>query len=363
MEINHTDIPKDERSLINVNFASRVDDKHIDKVVGEIHKSTGFRYPKKLPRVAIIAVSILLVLSAFLLARSQFSYAQVEYLAIDQLERSSFATDIPAPKEPKQLESRIATIDSEAIDAASIYAYNPVTHQVYYERNIDEKRKIASITKLMTATIVLDEYNLDEEITITDKLLDSYPDEVSHVVGFKAGDRVTLGELFDAALINSYNDAALLLAASHPDGYEAFLLEMNRRAQLLGMANTNFSNPQGYDAVDNYSTARDIQKLTAYAMQYEYLMETVQKKTAEITIEHADGTEEIVELESTNKLLDSIKYTKGLKTGYTAEAGPSLVGYFDAGEESKLVTIILGGNDDRFKLTEDLYYLLGKSYK
>lgn len=365
-----------ERSLLNSSFRSDltisksksgkldIDDTQIDKAVSDVHRSTGFRYPKRSRKKLLILLPVLLLTAALgLFFASSYSYSEVQYLEGEPTPLYSDAEELPMLAEPSSIEMRTRELNFDEIDAKSVYAYNPATRQIYYESNIDERRQIASITKLMSGTIVLDMYNLEEEVTITQQMLDSFPDELSYVLGIKAGDRYTIEELFDAMMISSYNDVTVLLAVLHPEGYDGFIEEMNKRAQQLGMSSTRFSNPQGYDLPDNYSTARDVQRLVAYAMKYERVMENASVQSMQISVEHADGSEELITLEATNKLLGKMKYMKGLKTGFTADAGPSLVGYFDAGEEHQLVTIILGGNGNRFDLTEDLYYLLVEVYR
>ncbi|WKZ30946.1 MAG: serine hydrolase [Candidatus Dojkabacteria bacterium] len=352
----------ENKSLINSSFPSRMDDKKIDNVVNQVHRSTGFHYPRRRRPIVIGAgVLLLLTISGMAIAKAGFSKPEVQYLRVSS-PAENFSEELPDVAEPFDMELRVSELDFTEIDASSVYAYNPESHQVYYEKNIDEKRQIASITKLMTATVVIDQYDFEKEIEVTDEMLESFPDELSHVIGFEDGDKLSVQELYDAMMINSFNDAAVLLAVLHPSGYDGFVAEMNSRAEQLGMANTKFANPQGFDSDNSYSTARDVQRLVGYAMQYEEIMSAAQTVSSQMTIEHANGEVEQVDLESTNKLLGRLKYMKGLKTGYTAEAGPSLVGYFDAGAEEKLVTIVLGGNDNRFDLTEELYYLLGKSY-
>lgn len=183
--------------------------------------------------------------------------------------------------------------------------------RVLYESNADEKMLIASTTKIMTAIVALECCDLDDAVQITQ----SHMVEGSSMY-LKPGETVTMETLLYGLLLCSGNDAALAVADHCGPGVDAFVEKMNRKAAELGLMNTSFANPNGLDADDHYSTARDMAHLAAYAMQNETFARIVSTKS--ITI---DGRTMV----NHNKLLSNYEGCIGLKTGYTKAAGRTLV--------------------------------------
>lgn len=252
---------------------------------------------------------------------------------------------------PPTFLSQISDVDLTQVDAISVYAFNPATYQVYVENNSEEKRKIASLTKLMTAAVLLEAYDTDTVF----EMKEPFVDEVSNGIGLEIGDKLRFEDAFAALLIGSHNDVAMLVAQNHPHGYDAFIDQMNKKAQTLGMFDTSFSNSTGYDHINNYSTAKDLKKLAIYSLKSEKIMETVKIPRQNISVVKSNGTVEEFKLETTNLLLGSSPVIKGLKTGYTADAGQCFIGYFEGEGDDKLITIILGASEDRFEETLDLF--------
>lgn len=128
----------------------------------------------------------------------------------------------------------------------------------------ERRRPMASLTKLMTALIIVENHDLDEQVRI--------PVGMSKVIGNKAylpeGEHFSVGDLLSTLLISSANDAAVTLSIFHSGSVDAFVEEMNLRADALGLLNTSFANPAGLDHPDQYSTPSDIAWLTMFSLRY-----------------------------------------------------------------------------------------------
>ncbi len=185
------------------------------------------------------------------------------------------------------------------------------TGEVLYEKNAHRQMLIASTTKILTALVALEQGSLQQEITVT----------AEHMVEgssmyLKVGETVTVEQLLYGLLLCSGNDAALALADACCGSVEAFVAEMNRKAQQIGMDNSSFANPNGLDAEGHYSTAHDMARLAAVAAvdpTFVRLCSTIQVSTAGRTMSNH------------NRLLRSVPGCIGMKTGYTMAAGRTLV--------------------------------------
>lgn len=243
---------------------------------------------------------------------------------------------------------------------ADVYlAFSPDTYQVFSSRDIDKQVPIASIAKLMSALIVLDKYDLDEMITVGE--LDP---ELEWTLGLEEGDEITVNEALYAMMLSSYNDSAIVVAQNFSDGgYDGFITEMNNRAQLYGMYDSSFSNPNGYDHSDSYSTAADLRKLVLKVLANDQLMEILNTPAAYIRIFKPSGSVVAKTIYSTNYFLGRDATNKGLKTGSTTEAGPSFVGYFVDENDDKIVTILLNVDGNRFDETKELVNAARNNFK
>jgi D-alanyl-D-alanine carboxypeptidase (penicillin-binding protein 5/6) len=201
-----------------------------------------------------------------------------------------------------------------AVQADAYLVVNGATGEVLASHDADERLAIASITKLMTALVVLDRARLDEVVTVPRGA--TLVGESS--IHLAPGERLTVADLLRAALIQSANDAAQALAYHVGRGSVArFVALMNAKAAELGLEDTRFANPHGLDAPGHYSTARDVTRLAQIAMRRPFIRETVARRTASI----AGGRE----LFTWNDLLGRFPNLIGVKTGHTARAGWSEV--------------------------------------
>jgi D-alanyl-D-alanine carboxypeptidase len=243
----------------------------------------------------------------------------------------------------------------DSINGTSIIAFNPVTSRTYYARNTDERRAIASITKLMTTLVVLDVYQQDDVLTVSKEV-----EIKDRSLSLQAGDKVAVSELLEAMLISSKNDAAELLAQEYENGYEGFIALMNEKADFLRMTNTHFSNASGYYDSENYSTADDLRILSTAVIKSQTVREVVEQRSGTFQYQRA-GLIRSTPLITTNELLGVVSNIKGLKTGYTVRSGPSFIGYFVGSDEDQVITVILDSTD-RFAETRELLNIVQKSF-
>jgi len=219
--------------------------------------------------------------------------------------------------------------------------------RVLWSRQADARRAMASITKIMTAVVVLENADLAARATI-DTASASVGESTSYI---RPGDTLTVRELLEAMLVVSGNDAAFALASHTSTSVAGFVAMMNAKAAQLGLKGTHFANPHGLDAKDHYTTADDLAALTRYAMKNPTFRTIVAKDT--VTLTSKDGTKRT--LKSTDLLLDSYPGAEGVKTGWTDKAGHSVV---SAARRSavELVSIVLGTVSDaaRFRQARKL---------
>jgi D-alanyl-D-alanine carboxypeptidase (penicillin-binding protein 5/6) len=212
------------------------------------------------------------------------------------------------------------------------------------EKNADERVPIASITKLMTVLVTMEHAKLGDVVTVERQAAET-GEETIHL---RQGDRLTVRELIEGALIQSGNDAAVALAQYVGHGSVAtFVAMMNAKAHELGLTETHFANPDGLDAAGHYSSARDVTKLAEILMHKPFVRSIVRLRVAHIT-----GRT----LHTWNDLLGTFPGLIGVKTGHTGAAGWSEV----AAAQGRGVTIYatLLGEPGRGVRNRDLAQLL-----
>ena len=225
------------------------------------------------------------------------------------------------------------------ISAASAVLYDPLSGTVLYEKNADSRCGMASTTKIMTAIIALEQYDPTQTVEIQREWCGI---EGSSMY-LKAGERLAVSDLLYGLLLASGNDAATALAGLDHDGPEAFVEKMNRKATELGLNDTHFENPSGLDGESHHTTALELAKLTAYAMEQPDFSAIVATKS--ITV--AGRT-----LNNHNRLLQEIDAC-GVKTGFTKACGRCLV---SAKERNGRILICVTLNDpDDWKDHKALY--------
>ncbi|CAA9398307.1 MAG: D-alanyl-D-alanine carboxypeptidase [uncultured Rubrobacteraceae bacterium] len=200
---------------------------------------------------------------------------------------------------------------------------------------------MASTTKVMGALVAL-ETDLDEEVTVSEAAAAFAVPAYSNV-GLLPGDVLSARELLMASMISSGDDAAYALAEHVGGGsVERFVGMMNEKAGEMGLQDTSFENPVGFDASDHHTSARDLATMTAVAMRNPAFREMVSTEYATIVTPYRE-----IPLTNTNELLFAYPPATGVKTGTTPAAGESLVSSAAGGDEA-YAFVILDAGEDRF---------------
>ena len=223
-----------------------------------------------------------------------------------------------------------AVTEAVEVSAAAAVLMDADRGRLLYDKNGGKRMLIASTTKLMTALVALEQGGLQQEITVTG----GHMAEGSSMY-LRPGEKLTLETLLYGLLLSSGNDAALAVTECM-GGAVPFVARMNEKAAELGMENTHFANPNGLDDEAHYSTAEDMAKLAAAAMDDPVLRRVASTRTARI-----GGRT----LTNHNKLLSRVEGCVGLKTGYTRAAGRTLVSCAER-DGVRLVAVTLQDGDD-----------------
>ena len=258
------------------------------------------------------------------------------------------------------------------MSAASAIGVDLDTGRVLYGYNINEKRLIASTTKIMTAIVAIENSDIEQVVTVTDIIYEAF----GSAIYIEVGEEIKLKDLLYGLMLRSGNDAALSIAVSVSGSKEAFVYLMNEYASNLKMENTIFYNPHGLEEENgdaNISTALDMAKLTKYAMQNETFREIFRTKNYTVKTNYKTYS-----WHNKNKLLD-VDYITGGKTGFTELARRTLV---TTGSKNNINVVVVTLNDpndwidhksiyeqifknyqnyqilkkDNFKVNEDNYY-------
>jgi serine-type D-Ala-D-Ala carboxypeptidase (penicillin-binding protein 5/6) len=215
------------------------------------------------------------------------------------------------------LGARAATPKPPQVRAPAAILVEPATGDVVFARNANQRRGIASTTKIMTALVTVEHASLDDVMTT----VDYRASPVESLAGFGGGERVTVRDLLRALLITSANDAAATLAQRVAGSREKFVAMMNAKARELKLTNTRFANPIGLDNEDNYSTATDLVKMALILRRNAFLRETVDRP--KVTLKSGAHPRTFL---NRNPLVRGVPAVNGVKTGHTNSAGYILIG-------------------------------------
>jgi len=236
------------------------------------------------------------------------------------------------------------------VSAESVLMYDLTTQKTLYEKNSTTKLPMASITKIMTAVIALENKKKDDSYFVKEAYLVG-----ENSMGLTSGEVLTLDELLYGLILPSGNDAAETIAGNYPTGRSGFIKAMNKKVEALGLKNTHFTNPSGLQGDgDQYTTAYDLLVMTEYALENNTFKKVVETVTYEIpeTNEHKAYT-----IQNETNLLTSYPGVKGVKTGYTPEAGLCLVTYLEYNDH-KIIGVLLNSENRRQEMKELLDYSL-----
>ncbi|MGI9666876.1 MAG: D-alanyl-D-alanine carboxypeptidase family protein [Acidimicrobiia bacterium] len=240
----------------------------------------------------------------------------------------------------------VAASDPPRLTAERWIAYDATADVVLASWNANDQAPMASVTKVMTAIVVLENANLDEVVSVPSFATGAR----GSTAGLVAGEQWTVGDLLIAMMVRSGNDAALALAY-HVGGesVSSFVDMMNQKAAVLGMSSTSFANPNGLDAEGHYSTARDLLTLTIASQEYPDI-----KRLGRINVVNMppdpNGKERV--FRNTNKLIGRYPGQSGLKTGDTPWADKVLLGVNE--RSGRTIYTVVMHSDDHFSDTREL---------
>jgi D-alanyl-D-alanine carboxypeptidase (penicillin-binding protein 5/6) len=218
------------------------------------------------------------------------------------------------------------------LSAAAAIVVDGRNGEVMFAENADSRRAIASTTKLMTALLALERARPRDVFTAPP--YDAEP--VESRINLRAGERMRVADLLEGLLLESANDAAVTLADGISGSSAAFVAEMNERADELGLADTSYANPIGFDDPANYSTARDLAALSLRLMRRPRFRRIVDMPVAELE----SGASRRV-IDNRNVLVARYPWVTGIKTGHTIQAGDVLVGSARRGG-ARVISVVLG---------------------
>ena len=239
------------------------------------------------------------------------------------------------------------------VSAKSAILVEEDSMRILYSKNIHEKRPIASITKIMTAILAIESNKMNNMVTVGDEIEGIY----GSAIYIEKGEVISLKDLVYGLMLQSGNDAALVIAKYVSGSVEDFVTLMNKKAYELGMENTLFQNPHGLDDNGgNISTAYDMALLTSYAMKNKEFREIFKTK------KHVVKTERMTYVwYNKNKLLTLYKYTTGGKPGFTDLAYRTLVTTAKK-DNLKLICVTLNAPND-WDDHKNLYEYAFETYK
>ena len=231
--------------------------------------------------------------------------------------------------------NRTGAYPGEEISATGLVILDVESGVFLYKRNEEELLAPASTTKILTALVAIDAYNLDDVVTIK-SVMDS-----GQVIGLVPGERITVENLLFGTLVHSGNDAAYALAEHYPGGVEKFVLAMNEKAKTLYLTKSTFTNPVGFDDPNHKMTPIDLARLGRVALENKIIAKMV--AIPQITVSDVTHTY-FHSLKNVNELLGKIPGVGGIKTGWTEEAGENLITLVERSGH-RLIIVVLRSKD------------------
>lgn len=228
----------------------------------------------------------------------------------------------------------------DPVTASGIIITDLESGQSIFERNADVSRPMASLTKLMTALIIVENHKLDAPVTVPMDILKTIGNDDDHL---PPGDVFAVGDLLSAMLISSSNDAAVALARFHSGTVAEFAKVMNARAKALGLRQTSYDNPIGLDAPLQDSTPRDLAWLATYVLRYQDIR--TRMGIPEMRIKSANDFSML--LSHTHQLLHEDSFVIAGKTGTTDAAGQCLLSIVEV--HGRRYVIVLLHSEDRYR--------------
>lgn len=284
----------------------------------------------------------------FLLYPGQNIYTIVQPTGKPLLKFLPFPTPTPAPY-PTNV---TGVYPGEEITATGLVILDVDSGVYLVKRNEQVLLAPASTTKILTALVALDNYSLDDVVTVKSVA------NSGQAMGLVPGERITVENLLFGALVHSGNDAAYALADHYTGGVDAFVEAMNKKAKDLHLTSSHFTNPVGYDDPNHKMTPVDLARLATVALDNK----TIAKMVAIPQITVSDVTHTYFHaLKNVNQLLGKIPGVGGIKTGWTEEAGENLVTLVERNGHRVIVVVLR--SKDRFGETAKLIDWIFANYQ
>ena len=245
---------------------------------------------------------------------------------------------------PSLLEVSSSIETEPIINSRSAIIYDRTSGSVLFGKSENEKRKMASTTKIMTALIVLENSNLDDIVTVSSKAAGTGGSRL----GLRTNDKISVRDLLYGLMLCSGNDAAVALAEHISGDLPNFATLMNKKCDFLDLKSTNFVTPHGLDNDDHYTTAYELAVITNHALQNKTFLKYVGTKNYTVTINGYPKN-----LCNTNELLGNLNGVYGVKTGFTNGANRCLVTAVKRGNMD-LICIVLGADTKKYRTHDSI---------
>lgn len=266
---------------------------------------------------------------------------------------SSFADDIEDEIiDTDIIETSSSNMSDLNLNSRSCIILDRTSKKVLYGKNEFNKVKMASTTKIMTATVIIENCNLNETVEISKKSAGTGGSRL----GLKTGDKITIRDLLYGLMLCSGNDAAVALAENCSGSILEFSNLMNKKAEELGLANSHFESPHGLDSDGHYTTAYELALLSDYALQNKTFFNIVGTKNYTVTINGSPKN-----ISNTNELLGNLLGVYGIKTGFTNGANRCLVTACKR-DDMDIICVVLGCDTKKFR-TQDSIKLIEYAFK
>lgn len=296
-------------------------------------------------KVVLFLLGIFVVTVGFLIATPK-----AVRLVDSKISSYNQISDPVTPKEVKELTVVDSKIPPPPFTSAAVLAQDLDTDSLLFEKNSHTRLYPASTTKIMTALVAQEHFNPSDILIVPPQAMVG-----GSTMGLTPGEKLTFRSLLFGMLLNSGNDAAYTISYNYPGGYDAFIDRMNKKTLELGLSNTHFQNPAGFDSPGHYSSAYDLAVIAKRAQSVPLLSKIF--ATRETSVLSYDNRSHI--LRNLNKLL-SENGVMGIKTGFTQDAGENLVGLVER-DNRKVLTVVLNSKD-RFRETKELMDWVFKNY-
>lgn len=237
------------------------------------------------------------------------------------------------------------------INSRSAIVLDRNANAILYGKNENQKRPMASTTKIMTSIVIIENNDLNDIVTISKKAAGTGGSRL----GLKFNDKISVKDLLYGLMLRSGNDAAVALAEYSGGSVQQFANLMNNKANSLGLKNTHFETPHGLDSSEHYTTTYELAILTDYALKNEIFSKIVNTQNININI---NGNSK--NIHNTNELLGYLNGVYGVKTGFTNGAGRCLVTSVKR-NDLDLICIVLGA-DTKKDRTRDSIELIEYAY-